>query len=181
MDRVTRVVGLDHRECDVVLEVVRALHPLRDVERHDEVAGRELTHLLAERVPHVGREPLLVERGDQLLRAGDAHVRGVEARLRSPHAGLGRLPLERRLVLRRCERQAAEARVRASQASLDAAGVRVAGALELVAAFDQQRFTPDVWNALGERMNELSQRYLVMALDIAKRMQRAYNFENDVR
>lgn len=46
--------------------------------------------------------------------------------------------------------------------------------------FDAQRFTPDVWNRLGQRMSALSQRYLGMALDVAKRMQRAYNFEQDV-
>jgi len=77
------------------------------------------------------------------------------------------------------ERQAAEARVTAARASANAAEVRVDGALELVEAYDQQRFTPDVWNKLGERMGALSQRYLVMALDVAKLMQRAYNFEND--
>jgi hypothetical protein len=77
------------------------------------------------------------------------------------------------------ERVAAQARATAARASAAAAGVRVDGALELVDAFDQQRFTPDVWNKLGERMNALSERYLVMGLDVAKLMQRAYNFEND--
>lgn len=77
------------------------------------------------------------------------------------------------------ERQAAQARAGAAQASAYAAAVRVNGALELVDAFDEQRFTPDVWNKLGERMNGLAQRYLSMALDVAKLAQRAYNFEND--
>lgn len=77
------------------------------------------------------------------------------------------------------ERQAAQARAGAAKASAYAAAVRVNGALELVDAFDEQRFTPDVWNKLGERMNGLSQRYLSMALDVAKLAQRAYNFEND--
>ncbi len=75
---------------------------------------------------------------------------------------------------------AAKARVTATQASANAAAVRVGAAKALLQAFDEQRFTPDVWNALGERMSALSQRYLVWALDVAKRMQRAYNFENDV-
>lgn len=78
------------------------------------------------------------------------------------------------------ERKAAEARSKAAKANAHAAEVRVEGAQQLVAAFDDQRFTPDVWNALGERMAQLSRRYLMMALDVAKRMQRAYNFENDV-
>ena len=77
------------------------------------------------------------------------------------------------------ERVAAQARTTAAQASLHAASVRLGGALALVAAYDQQRFTPDVWNQLGEKMGSLSQRYLAMALDTAKLMQRAYNFETD--
>lgn len=77
------------------------------------------------------------------------------------------------------ERAAAGARLAATQAGAHAAAVRVAAAQQLLLAFDQQRFTPDVWNAMGETMNALARRYLVMALDVAKRMQRAYNFEND--
>lgn len=79
------------------------------------------------------------------------------------------------------ERNAANARVTAAQAAANASAVRVQSAMELVAAFDDQRFTPDVWHQLGQRMNQLAQRYLVMALDVAKRMQRSYNFENDVQ
>ena len=75
---------------------------------------------------------------------------------------------------------AANARTTAAQASAHAAAVRVIQAQQLVAAFDQQRFTPDVWNALGNTMDALSDRYLGWALEVAKRMQRAYNFENDV-
>ena len=75
---------------------------------------------------------------------------------------------------------AANARVAAAQAGANAAAVRVQASQQLLQAFDQQRFTPDVWNALGDRMNALSQRYLMWALGIAKRMQSAYNFENDV-
>ncbi len=75
---------------------------------------------------------------------------------------------------------AAAARVSAAQASANAAAVRVQASQQLLQAFDQRRFTPDVWNALGDRMNSLSQRYLMWALGIAKRMQSAYNFENDV-
>lgn len=75
---------------------------------------------------------------------------------------------------------ASQARVAAGQAQTNAAAVRVSNAQQLLAAFDDQRFTPDVWNALGDRMSQISARYLTMALDVAKRMQRAYNFENDV-
>jgi len=75
---------------------------------------------------------------------------------------------------------AANARVTAAQAGANAAAVRVQASQQLLQAFDQQRFTPDVWNALGDRMNDLSNRYLMWALGVAKRMQSAYNFENDV-
>jgi DUF971 family protein len=74
---------------------------------------------------------------------------------------------------------AGKARVTAAQASANAAAVRVQASQQLLQAFDQQRFTPDVWNALGDRMSTLSDRYLMWALGVAKRMQSAYNFEND--
>ncbi len=79
------------------------------------------------------------------------------------------------------ETTAANARFTAAKASATAAKTRVGLAKQIVAAFDDQRFTPDVWNQLGQRMSDLSQRYLAMALEVAKRMQRAYNFENDVQ
>lgn len=75
---------------------------------------------------------------------------------------------------------AATARVAAAQAAAAAAQVRIDSAQQLVDAFDQQRFTPDVWKQLGDKMDALATRYLDMAIDVAKRMQRAYNFENDV-
>ena len=78
------------------------------------------------------------------------------------------------------ERAAAQARLDAMRVGAAAAAVRVDAAEEMLEAFDDQRFTPDVWYAMGERMSSLARRYLVMALDIAKRMQRAYIFENDV-
>jgi hypothetical protein len=77
------------------------------------------------------------------------------------------------------ELKAANARTAAAQAAANAAEVRVTEAKQLLQAFDEQRFTPDVWNALGDRMQALSDRYLGWALEVAKRMQAAYNFEND--
>ncbi|MCU1659768.1 MAG: hypothetical protein JWO57_4424, partial [Pseudonocardiales bacterium] len=88
--------------------------------------------------------------------------------------------LQASVVQAQAEVKAANARTAAAQAGANAAAVRVSQAQQLLAAFDQQRFTPDVWNALGNRMNALSDRYLSWALEVAKRMQRAYNFENDV-
>ncbi|QIG39964.1 tetratricopeptide repeat protein [Microbacterium sp. 4R-513] len=88
--------------------------------------------------------------------------------------------LEAAAVQAGAEVAASQARAAATQAQANAAAVRVQNAQQLLAAFDDQRFTPDVWNALGDRMSQISGRYLAMALDVAKRMQRAYNFENDV-
>jgi hypothetical protein len=84
------------------------------------------------------------------------------------------------VVQAQAEVTAANARTAAAQATAYAAAVRVTQAQQLLAAFDQQRFTPDVWNALGNRMSTLSDRYLAWALEVAKRMEQAYNFENDV-
>ena len=88
--------------------------------------------------------------------------------------------LQAAVVQAQAEVTAANARTAAAQASANAAGLRASQAQQLLAAFDQQRFTPDVWNALGNRMSALSARYLAWALEVAKRMQRAYSFENDV-
>lgn len=88
--------------------------------------------------------------------------------------------LDAALVQARAELNAANARVAAIQAAANAAQVRVQSARDILAAFEDQRFTPELWHQLGEKLNQLTQRYLVMALDIAKKMQRSYNFENDV-
>jgi hypothetical protein len=77
------------------------------------------------------------------------------------------------------ELAAANARAAASQAGAAAAQVRANGAAQMLQAFDSQTFTPDVWKRLGDAQWQLYQRYLVMAVKIAKLMQQAYNFETD--
>ncbi|MCK4257371.1 MAG: hypothetical protein KAX49_00240 [Halanaerobiales bacterium] len=52
---------------------------------------------------------------------------------------------------------------------------------ESLAAFDNQLFTPDVWYQMGLFMRGISNSYLYMALNIAKMMQKAYNFENGLK
>ncbi|MGW0882493.1 Tc toxin subunit A-related protein [Streptomyces sp. NPDC002671] len=79
----------------------------------------------------------------------------------------------------KAELAAADARVTAAQAANAVAELRAAQAAATVEAFDAQTFTPDVWHAMGQEMMRLYQRYLGMALKIAKLMQSAYNFETD--
>jgi hypothetical protein len=77
------------------------------------------------------------------------------------------------------EATAAAARAAAAQAGLDAATTRAADASNDLAVFDDQTFTPDVWNRLGNSMYALYSRYFQMALRAARLMQQAYNFETD--
>jgi hypothetical protein len=49
----------------------------------------------------------------------------------------------------------------------------------MVNQFNSQSFTPDVWAAMAQKVYQLYQRYLNMAIKVAKLMQQAYNFETD--
>src|SRR6266511_47613 len=49
----------------------------------------------------------------------------------------------------------------------------------LLQTFNEATFTPEVWQAIGDRLFALYRRHLDMALRAAKLMQSAYNFEND--
>jgi hypothetical protein len=77
------------------------------------------------------------------------------------------------------EQQAAQAAVNAAQAAADAATVRANDAGNDLVAFDAQTFTDDTWSRMGNTMFGLYQRYFYMALQTARLMQRAYNFETD--
>lgn len=77
------------------------------------------------------------------------------------------------------ELAAANARTAAANAGVAAAQVRSDGAKQLLAAFDAQTFTPEVWQRLGDAQWQTYQRYLAMAIKVAKLMQQAYNFETD--
>jgi receptor-binding and translocation channel-forming TcA subunit of Tc toxin len=74
---------------------------------------------------------------------------------------------------------AGRARVAAAAAAGDVARIRARSSHELLDAFDDQFFTADVWQRLGDTMYRLYQRYLTMALRAARLMQQAYNFETD--
>jgi hypothetical protein len=75
---------------------------------------------------------------------------------------------------------AAKARQSAAQQMETVARLRRQAAQQYLQSFDNQVFTPDVWYDLGYRMRSISRAYLYMATRIARLMQRAYNFENDV-
>ena len=77
------------------------------------------------------------------------------------------------------ELTAANARIQASSAAADVARIRAQGAQALLDAFDEQFFTADVWQRMGDAMYRLYRRYLAMALRAARLMQQAYNFETD--
>jgi hypothetical protein len=74
---------------------------------------------------------------------------------------------------------AAGAQVAAAEANVAVAQIRAQGSQAMLEAFDNQVFSPEVWKRMGDQMFQLYQRYQVMALYVAKLMQRAYNFETD--
>ncbi len=73
---------------------------------------------------------------------------------------------------------AARTRVEVASQMEEIAALKKEFAEESLAAFDNQLFTPDVWYQMGLFMRGISNSYLYMALNIAKMMQKAYNFEN---
>jgi len=87
--------------------------------------------------------------------------------------------LQTAAVQAQAEAAAAAARTEAAQAGLYAAQTRAADAANDLTVFDDQTFTPDVWNRLGNTMYTIYKRYFEMALRAARLMQQAYNFETD--
>lgn len=75
---------------------------------------------------------------------------------------------------------AADARVAAAKQMEEVARLRKQAADSNLAAFNNQFFTPEVWFRMGAFMEQISRHYLQMALSLARMMQRAYNFENDL-
>ncbi len=74
---------------------------------------------------------------------------------------------------------AANAQVTAAGASLGVAMLESANATQTLAVFDADTFTPQVWKAMGDFIEQIYERYMHMALRAARLMQQAYNFEND--
>jgi tetratricopeptide (TPR) repeat protein len=74
---------------------------------------------------------------------------------------------------------AANAQVSVAQGNLGLAALQAVGAAQTLAVFNAATFTPQVWLQMGNFMDAIYQRYMNMALQAAKLMQQAYNFEND--
>jgi tetratricopeptide (TPR) repeat protein len=52
---------------------------------------------------------------------------------------------------------------------------------ESLNAFNDRIFTPELWQRMGWVMQNIARRHLDAAIEVAKRMERAYNFEHDTR
>jgi receptor-binding and translocation channel-forming TcA subunit of Tc toxin len=78
------------------------------------------------------------------------------------------------------ELTAAEARTKTAKAARDAALARQKDARDYADAFDAEFFTPDVWFQMGMTVSKLYSRYLQMAIEVAREMQEAFKFENDI-
>lgn len=76
--------------------------------------------------------------------------------------------------------ESARAREAVAEQMTVVAHVKLKAAEDQLAAFSNQRFTPDVWFGMSDFMRAASDRYLDMAVHAARLMQRAYNFELDV-
>jgi hypothetical protein len=77
------------------------------------------------------------------------------------------------------EAKAATARASAADAAAAVASLKSQQAKADLQAFDQQFFTPDVWQRMADATYQLYRRYLTMAVRAARLMQQAYNFETD--
>ena len=75
---------------------------------------------------------------------------------------------------------AARARVEVAQQMEVVAQLRAQAAQQNLNAFNNQFFTPEVWYQMGRFMRSISASYRYKAIRIARLMQRAYNFENDL-
>ena len=74
---------------------------------------------------------------------------------------------------------AANAQVTAAAAAAGAAQLAANGAAQVLTVFDEDTFSPQVWRSMGNAALAVYQTYMDMALQAAKLMQQAYNFEND--
>jgi len=83
-------------------------------------------------------------------------------------------------VMAQAQLNAADARVDVAKQMEEVARLRKEAASQNLAAFNNQFFTPEVWYQMGSFMWGISKSYLYMAIQMARMMQRAYNFENDL-
>lgn len=75
--------------------------------------------------------------------------------------------------------QVAKHREEAARLKEAAAEKRVEFTKDALRAFENETFTPEVWTRMAEFMRDIAQTYHDRAVEVAKLMERAYNFEND--
>jgi tetratricopeptide (TPR) repeat protein len=88
--------------------------------------------------------------------------------------------LQQGVVMAKAQSAVADARVDVAKQMEEVARLRKEAAANNLAAFNNQFFTPEVWYSMGSFMRSISKSYLFMAIRIARMMQQAYNFENDL-
>jgi hypothetical protein len=88
--------------------------------------------------------------------------------------------MQQAAVVAQAQLDAARARVESAQQMEVVAQLRVGAAQQNLNAFNNQFFTPDVWYQMGAFMRSISASYRHKAIRVARLMQRAYNFENDL-
>ncbi|KGC50015.1 Tc toxin subunit A-related protein [Burkholderia pseudomallei] len=88
--------------------------------------------------------------------------------------------MQQALAQAQAQLAAANAQVSAAGANLAVAQLNAQAAAQTLGVFDADTFTPQVWKAMGNFVDQIYERYMNMALRAAKLMQQAYNFENDV-
>ncbi|AIP63908.1 hypothetical protein DR62_1708 [Burkholderia thailandensis] len=88
--------------------------------------------------------------------------------------------MQQALAQAQAQLAAANAQVSAAGANLAVAQLNAQAAAQTLGVFDADTFTPQVWKAMGNFIQQIYERYMNMALRAAKLMQQAYNFENDV-
>lgn len=83
-------------------------------------------------------------------------------------------------VAAQAQLNAASARIEAAQQMEVVADLRIQAAQQNLNAFNNQYFTPEVWYQMGAFMRSISASYRHKAIRVARLMQQAYNFENDL-
>jgi len=91
-----------------------------------------------------------------------------------------RAEMQQAEVVAQAQLNAASARIEAAQQMEVVAQLRAQAAQQNLNAFSNQFFTPGVWYQMGAFMRSISASYRHKAIRVARLMQRAYNFENDL-
>jgi tetratricopeptide (TPR) repeat protein len=89
------------------------------------------------------------------------------------------IEMQQAATMAQAQLTAAIGQVVAAQVGAVVAQLEAQGAAQTLQVFDADTFTPQVWTAMGDFVYAIYSRYMEMALQAARLMQQAYNFEND--